>query len=463
MKRVVLRMDLRKIKSILIIFLVFGPILYISSVKTEFRGFSPDLLNYFTGNSNSIIRDLSSSSVADMTNDAPKEDGYVQRTNMTFELIYNWTLWTSFASSTQVRHWFARILNHTYPYYSGCAPIQESELLYNSSNYDVFLNPVNIYDPADDYNNSYDYFSNHLKKTDHPPKFYFNATYNITLRETIWNVNPANIEEYNVADPLYINYTGAENKLEVGDSDLITLSNQICTGKTNILEKAQAIYNWMVNKANLNYAAQAIEKSAKQMYTDRVGDCSEFSNLMVTLLRIQGIPARKVVGLTIMTGSDSEGWRMIGTPTKGQSYTYYQNFRGGATTGILLPGHAWIEYYMPGYGWIACDPTWGYSGGNYFNRIDYVHISWNTGENFGGGMNPSLPGPSTEIAILPSLWSTDFSKIAFDLSITIRILDSEVYYDNNLWMFVGIMVIIAAISVILYIFAISKKKKKYNF
>lgn len=450
-------MDFRRYKTIFLIWLVFGPLIYISLVKSEFRGFSPSILNNIIGNS--ATKDLTSSSVADMTNDPPNTEGITQRTNITFQLTYNWTLWTDFLISTQVRHWFARILNHTHPYYSGCAPIQESELLFNDSNYNVFSNPVNIHDPADDYNNSYDYFSNHLKNSDHPPKFYYNATYNVTLRETIWNIDPSKIGEYNAADPLYINYTGAENMLEVGDSDLITLSNQICTGKTTIVDKAEAIYKWMVNKANLNYAAQASEKSAKQMYTDRVGDCSEFANLMVTLLRIQGIPARKVVGLTIMTGSDSEGWKMIGTPTKGTTYTYYQNFRWGSTTGILLPGHAWIEYYIPNYGWVACDPTWGYSGGDYFNRIDYVHIFWNTGENFGGGMNPLLPGPSTEIAILPSLWSTDFNKIAFDLSITIRILDCEIYYNNNLWMFVGIVVIISAISIILYIFMASKRKK----
>ncbi len=42
-------------------------------------------------------------------------------------------------------------------------------------------------------------------------------------------------------------------------------------------------------------------------------------------------------------------------------------------------GHAWVEYYISGLGWIASDPTWG---NGYFSNIDFLRFSLNNGAWF---------------------------------------------------------------------------------
>ena len=62
---------------------------------------------------------------------------------------------------------------------------------------------------------------------------------------------------------------------------------------------------------------------------NRTGDCTEHSQLFVTLARAAGIPAREVSGF-VYGGDD-------GAPSLG--------------------GHAWVEVFIDGR-WIAMDPTW---------------------------------------------------------------------------------------------------------
>ena len=63
------------------------------------------------------------------------------------------------------------------------------------------------------------------------------------------------------------------------------------------------------------------------------GDCSEYSDLFVALLRGGGIPAKVVHGVIIDNAKNR------------------------------IEPHAWCEYFSPELGWIQCDPTWGYLAG----------------------------------------------------------------------------------------------------
>ncbi len=63
---------------------------------------------------------------------------------------------------------------------------------------------------------------------------------------------------------------------------------------------------------------------------NRTGDCTEHSQLFITLARAMGIPARDATG-----------------------YIY-----GGDDNAPSLGGHAWVEVFIDGQ-WIGLDPTWG--------------------------------------------------------------------------------------------------------
>jgi transglutaminase-like putative cysteine protease len=62
----------------------------------------------------------------------------------------------------------------------------------------------------------------------------------------------------------------------------------------------------------------------------RAGVCQDFAHVMLGLCRTQGIPARYVSG-----------------------YFLIRNPRPGETEA----SHAWVEAFIPGFGWAAYDPT----------------------------------------------------------------------------------------------------------
>lgn len=90
------------------------------------------------------------------------------------------------------------------------------------------------------------------------------------------------------------------------------------------------------------------DRGAKQALKDGQGDCTEYSELMVTLCRAKKIPARIVMGLTMHTNG-SVGY------------------------------HNWTEVFFPEYGWVSFDPTWadGPSGRTTFDKMKncYVELS----------------------------------------------------------------------------------------
>jgi hypothetical protein len=137
------------------------------------------------------------------------------------------------------------------------------------------------------------------------------------------------------------------------------------------VEKASKIITWISNNIEYNGSMPSQEKGASWAYDKLEGDCSEYSDLMITLLRIQQIPARKVTGFVASN-------RIPFFPSVGDelSFTF-------SRTEATILAHAWIEYYIPNYGWIECDPTWHsppYS--SYFNTIDYLRFRFNVGEWF---------------------------------------------------------------------------------
>jgi tetratricopeptide (TPR) repeat protein len=69
------------------------------------------------------------------------------------------------------------------------------------------------------------------------------------------------------------------------------------------------------------------DRGAKKALKDGKGDCTEYSELMITLCRAKQIPARIVEGLI---------------PSSGGAIGY----------------HNWVEVFFPQYGWVSFDPTW---------------------------------------------------------------------------------------------------------
>ncbi|MFX0073003.1 MAG: transglutaminase family protein [Candidatus Hermodarchaeota archaeon] len=355
-----------------------------------------------------------------------------------YQVVINFSL-TSTSGTNNYYFKFARINNRTptSPLTNNTPPYQESSLIYNSISgktpYEIAMNQ------NDKFNNTYDWYNVTLNTGQ---TTYFDQKYNVTLNAIRFqDIDNSSIGPYNPSDiifDLYGNHT--EPYYETDEPSLYYLTKSIVLPTDNPVEKAEKICNWVANNIVYNGFLPPQEKGALWAYTNLQGDCSEYSSLMVTLLRIQGIPARKVTGFLI---SNNPSLR----PAVGNVWNFNSN---EGSSNIL--GHAWVEYYVPNIGWIACDPTW-HSGVNYFNRIDFLRFNLNVGANF------FFP---------PSFTVSEFSNpiigytgpYQYDYDITITVLGTELPPLTEFPIYIAIFIIVGFVAVIGVIFLLLTKGRK---
>ena len=110
-----------------------------------------------------------------------------------------------------------------------------------------------------------------------------------------------------------------------------TLADEITAGKTGILAKARAIYDWTVENTYRDPETRGCGLGDVTALLKRPGGkCADISSIYIALARAAGVPCREVLGLR--TGRNAE-----------QDVTTWQ--------------HCWVEFYLPGYGWVPVDPA----------------------------------------------------------------------------------------------------------
>lgn len=325
-------------------------------------------------------------------------------------------------------------------------PYQEVNII----NENIIGNSNPIIEEIDGFNNTYISFDAGLGIGG---QVKINRTFNITVNEIEFeSISDSEIGSYDYTDEIFTLYCNkSETYFDTSDPDLISLSNNITNSDDNPVVKARKFYNWIID--NIQYEVQGPERGASWAYDNKKGDCSEYADLMVTLLRIESIPARKILGFVISNNPQKE-------PSIGDSYSYYQNY-DGSTESIdsTLTQHAWIEYYVPNIGWIACDPTWGSSGYNYFNYMDYIHVASNIGAwfNFSGKKFSEFP-------IYPFIGGS-LNSYDYNYEMNITVIDTNlntIDWILLLTIVIGIIGIIALVGIIYYIVR-RRKRTKDNF
>ncbi|MBQ8407372.1 MAG: transglutaminase domain-containing protein [Clostridia bacterium] len=109
---------------------------------------------------------------------------------------------------------------------------------------------------------------------------------------------------------------------------------------TSILRAASYIQN--AAKYNLNYDLRLdVEENQVIAFLDKYkeGKCVHYATAATLLYRTMGIPARYVEGFMVETEKDT-------------------------FVDIMTPGHAWVEVYIDGVGWIQVEVTGGDGGGS---------------------------------------------------------------------------------------------------
>jgi len=327
-------------------------------------------------------------------------------------------------------------------------PYQETKLLYNSIiGYDTVIEGQ-----LDKFNNTYDLFNASLNRDD---TLTLSQSYNITLNEISFSdINDGDIGIYTPGDEIHTLYNVTEKYYNCSNPVLISLSNSIVNPTDNPVEKARKIFDWVIS--NIDYEVQNDEIGAFEAYNQGIGDCSDFSDLFITLLRIQGIPARKITGFLITNEVSHQ-------PKVGNQYSFDLNFDGASLTASSnneILGHAWVEYFVPDIGWIACDPTWG---DGYFNHIDFFRFSLNIGAWF------FLPGASppnnyiSEFPINPGPVCSNHSAYNYQYTVEITVLESNIPPESPFPLMVVIFIAVGGLVPVLIIVVLVKKgRKKYS-
>ena len=139
---------------------------------------------------------------------------------------------------------------------------------------------------------------------------------------------PQNDAAYDLRDfALYL----APTTLGPVTGEVKKLADEITAGKTGILEKARAIYDWTIENTYRDPETSGCGIGDVTALLRRPGGkCADISSIYIALARAAGVPAREILG--IRTGKKAN-----------QDISKWQ--------------HCWAEFYLPGYGWVPVDPA----------------------------------------------------------------------------------------------------------
>jgi hypothetical protein len=162
--------------------------------------------------------------------------------------------------------------------------------------------------------------------------------YTIKIENNDISVDPAKVSaDYSKDTELVKGYLGNEGGLNINNESIRSASAQIVQKEENPYLKGKAIYDYICR--NISY--ENVEDVSGWQAPDvtlriKRGNCNAITKLFISLARASGLPAREVVGVVFC-------------PTVSEKKS------------IADSSHAWAEIYLPGYGWLPVDATFGIS------------------------------------------------------------------------------------------------------
>lgn len=144
----------------------------------------------------------------------------------------------------------------------------------------------------------------------------------------------------------YINFLIPQQFKSLSEVLQVTKSEQ--AREQTPLQVAKALSNFVYHNFEYKAGVTTVETTLDEVWELKSGVCQDFAHLLLVMVRLANIPARYVSGYIC--------------PNK-------NGMRGEGAT------HAWVEAYIPFYGWLGLDPT---------NNIlvDDKHVRLAVGRNF---------------------------------------------------------------------------------
>lgn len=144
----------------------------------------------------------------------------------------------------------------------------------------------------------------------------------LTLENRHVELDPSRIPvSYNTNRSIFVENTRTEEIYPVQDRAMRNLAVSVTRGVTHPYYRAKRCYQYVLDKLEPreNFSAAVL-----QVFDRNEADSDGYSNSLITLLRIMGIPARKVMGIRLDEGESAP--------------------------------HSWVEIYFEGFGWFPADP-----------------------------------------------------------------------------------------------------------
>jgi transglutaminase-like putative cysteine protease len=141
--------------------------------------------------------------------------------------------------------------------------------------------------------------------------------------------------------------------------EITQLALEITEGKVTWFEKARAVEKYFdravfsYDQTNVAVPGRGEDYVAQFLFETKRGYCDNYSTSMAVLLRTLGIPVRWVKGYT--------AGEYLNLTESGQKV--YEVTNNNA--------HSWVEVYFPGSGWLAFEPTPGYTNNVSLNFDTY--------------------------------------------------------------------------------------------
>ncbi len=175
------------------------------------------------------------------------------------------------------------------------------------------------------------------------------------------------------------------------------LNSEVNAESTTIYDLIKKDYDFVIDY--LEYEHEKLEsfeierKGAVEALNTGSGVCMEYADLMIALLRAQGIPSRAAIGY----GTND----ILRSPESND----------------IIP-HQWVQIWIPDYGWLSVDPTWGENTNRYYIGPSVEHVLWSTSNNLNSNVFPT------------KFLSADINKVndVFEsYNLDLKAVDSETY------------------------------------
>ncbi|MBI3584924.1 MAG: transglutaminase domain-containing protein [Nitrospinae bacterium] len=193
--------------------------------------------------------------------------------------------------------------------------------------------PSNIEDKIDENGNKY-----LIARWENPPsELNINTVFKVKSKVAFSDLKSKSSFPVSNISPDIKKYLSDSQYAQKNDPSIVSLSKKLTEGAKTQYEAVTNVLNWVVD--NMKYTLEPPQYDALYSLKTGTGNCQNFSNLSVSLLRVAGIPARVVIGFTV-----KNNWKV-------------KHINDGSTRTLSLADgrHAWFEVYYPDIGWVEYD------------------------------------------------------------------------------------------------------------